>query len=176
LLSARVSLWVLWRPAPGLLLRPWGDRPLSEATVNWVPSNEPTRTQQEELSSLRGRKRQGSNPNLQNLPNGHRRVPIRDFRPSPSSHPRWPSRHNSPSPLRYRARARRVTAEQEAAIRALAGTNSLRSLAADFGVSHESIRAILCQNRKLERLCTVAVPYRAQRTRGTMARLQAPLL
>jgi DeoR/GlpR family transcriptional regulator of sugar metabolism len=30
-------------------------------------------------------------------------------------------------------------------IRALAGTRSLRALAADFGVSHETIRAVLRQ-------------------------------
>ncbi len=40
-------------------------------------------------------------------------------------------------------RARKLTPEQEKAIRALAGTGSLRSLAADFGVSHETVRAAL---------------------------------
>ena len=40
-------------------------------------------------------------------------------------------------------RRRRLTAEQESAIRALAGTRSLRSLAADFGVSHETVRGVL---------------------------------
>jgi hypothetical protein len=46
--------------------------------------------------------------------------------------------------VRYRARARRLTPEQEASIRALAATKSLRELAAEFGVSHETIRSILC--------------------------------
>ena len=43
---------------------------------------------------------------------------------------------------------RKLTVEQHAAIRALAATKSLRSLAADFGVSHETIRAVLlrCAN------------------------------
>jgi hypothetical protein len=44
----------------------------------------------------------------------------------------------------YRARrARGLTLAQEAEIRMLAGTRSLRSLAADFGVSHETVRAVL---------------------------------
>ena len=38
---------------------------------------------------------------------------------------------------------RKLTAEQEAAIRALVATKSLRSLADEFGVSHETIRAVL---------------------------------
>lgn len=47
---------------------------------------------------------------------------------------------------RYQApRCRVLTEEQEAAIRALASSRSLRSLAADFGVSHETVRAILQQ-------------------------------
>jgi hypothetical protein len=62
---------------------------------------------------------------------------------------RWPSRspHDAGSPRRYRLRARRLTIADESAIRALAETNSLRSLAADFGVSHETVRAILRQSR-----------------------------
>jgi hypothetical protein len=44
-------------------------------------------------------------------------------------------------------RARRLTTADEAAIRALAATKSLRSLAADFGVSHETVRAILRETR-----------------------------
>jgi hypothetical protein len=48
---------------------------------------------------------------------------------------------------RSRARARKLTAHQESAIRVLAGTRSLRSLAADFGVSYEAIRAVLRQVR-----------------------------
>jgi hypothetical protein len=36
-----------------------------------------------------------------------------------------------------------LTAEQESTIHALAGTSSLRSIAAEFGVSHETIRAVL---------------------------------
>ena len=40
-------------------------------------------------------------------------------------------------------RRRKLSAGQQAAIRALAPTRSLRELAAEFGVSHETIRAIL---------------------------------
>jgi len=38
-----------------------------------------------------------------------------------------------------------LTADQESAIRSLAATKSLRSLAADFGVSHETVRSVLRQ-------------------------------
>ena len=47
---------------------------------------------------------------------------------------RWASYHTP--------RRRKLTAEQEAAIRAEAGNRSLRELAADFGVSHETVRAV----------------------------------
>ena len=40
-------------------------------------------------------------------------------------------------------RRRKLTADQEAGIRAAAGNRSLRSLAADVGVSHETVRAVL---------------------------------
>jgi DNA-binding NarL/FixJ family response regulator len=41
-------------------------------------------------------------------------------------------------------RRRKLTAEQEVAIRALAATKSLRSLADEFGVSHETVRKVVC--------------------------------
>ena len=47
------------------------------------------------------------------------------------------------APRRYRSRPRKLTTEQEAQIRTLAGRRSLRALAGRFGVSHETIRAIL---------------------------------
>jgi transposase len=40
-------------------------------------------------------------------------------------------------------RRRKLTAEQEAAIRALVATKSLRSLADEFGVSHETVRKVV---------------------------------
>jgi hypothetical protein len=40
-------------------------------------------------------------------------------------------------------RDRKLASDQVATIRALAGTKSLRSLAADFNVSHETIRTAL---------------------------------
>ena len=43
-------------------------------------------------------------------------------------------------------RRRTLSSEQEAAIRALAATRSLRSLAAEFGVSHETVRAVLARS------------------------------
>ena len=44
-------------------------------------------------------------------------------------------------------RVRQVTTHQEATMRVLASTKSLRALAAQFGVSRETIRALLRQNR-----------------------------
>jgi hypothetical protein len=44
-------------------------------------------------------------------------------------------------------RARSLTPRQEAEVRALAATRSLRSLAADFGASHETVRAALRRAR-----------------------------
>ncbi|MDP9356798.1 MAG: hypothetical protein M3R02_16200 [Chloroflexota bacterium] len=41
------------------------------------------------------------------------------------------------------AQPRKLSLDQESAIRTLAQTKSLRSLAADFGVSHETVRAIV---------------------------------
>ncbi len=40
-------------------------------------------------------------------------------------------------------RRRKLSPEQAAAIRANAGNRSLRELAAEFGVSHETVRAVL---------------------------------
>ncbi|MDP9469351.1 MAG: hypothetical protein M3Q71_01610, partial [Chloroflexota bacterium] len=96
------------------------------------------------VMSLR-RKRRGSVQHLQNPPDRPVRVPVPDLRPATSSPPRWPARPrpNDPASRLYRARARRLTPQQEAAIRALAVTKSLRSLAAEFGVSHETIRAVV---------------------------------
>ncbi len=52
-------------------------------------------------------------------------------------------RPDDPAAHRYRARPRKLTPGQEAALRALAGTKSLRVLAAEFGVSYETVRAVL---------------------------------
>jgi hypothetical protein len=80
-------------------------------------------------------------------PEGRSRIPFPDLRTEPASDPRWPSRRDPTSPLRYRVRARRLTPEQESTIRALAGTRSLRSLAAQLGVSQETIRAVMRKDR-----------------------------
>ena len=40
-------------------------------------------------------------------------------------------------------RKRKLSSEQVGAIRAYAATKSLRSLAADFGVSHETVRSVI---------------------------------
>jgi hypothetical protein len=85
------------------------------------------------------------------FPDGRRRIPFPDLRTEPTPNPRWPSRRDAAEPLRYRARARKLTPDQEASIRALAGIRTLRSLAAEFGVSHETIRTALRQNRAATR-------------------------
>jgi hypothetical protein len=86
------------------------------------------------------------------LPDGRCRIPFPDLRTETTPNVRWLPRRqprgNVSTCPRYRARARKLTAQQEAAIRALAGSRSLRSLAADFGVSCETIRAVV----RLERL------------------------
>ena len=82
------------------------------------------------------------------LPEGRSRIPFPDLRTEPAAHPRWPSRWDAPSHPRYRARARKLTAEQETTIRALSRSRSLHSLATDFGVSHETIRAAVRHERR----------------------------
>ena len=42
-------------------------------------------------------------------------------------------------------RRRKLSPEQVAAIRCEASNRALRELAAEFGVSHETIRTVLCQ-------------------------------
>ena len=57
-----------------------------------------------------------------------------------------PSRHVSGRSKRasyHVPRQRKLSPEQEAAIRAEAGNRSLRELAAEFGVSHETVRSVL---------------------------------
>jgi hypothetical protein len=73
----------------------------------------------------------------------HSRIPFPDLRTESTPSPRWPSRRDTASHPRYRYRARKLSADQESTIRALAATRSLRALAAEFGVSHETIRAVL---------------------------------
>ena len=65
-----------------------------------------------------------------------RRVSVPDLRPV---------RRRTPcgSGARYSERSRRLPPEQESAIRALGATGSLRSLAAEFGVGYETVRAVL---------------------------------
>ncbi len=65
-----------------------------------------------------------------------RRVAVPDFRSLPCRRP-------CGSGVRYSFRARKLTPGEESTIRALAATKSLRSLAADFGVSHETVRAVI---------------------------------
>ena len=75
-----------------------------------------------------------------------RRVLIPDFRPVlPPFIPRWPviSRSTNRSSPRSRSRARKLTPGKEQSIRALSGTKSLRALAAEFEVSHETVRSVL---------------------------------
>jgi hypothetical protein len=72
-----------------------------------------------------------------------RRIAVSDLRTKPARDIRWPSRRDAATPARYCARTRKLTSDQESTIRVLAATRSLRSLAADFGVSHETIRSVI---------------------------------
>jgi len=65
-----------------------------------------------------------------------RRVVIPDLRPRCL-------RVGCESALRHAWRARKLSPAQEAEIRTLAGTKSLRSLADDFGISQEIVRSVL---------------------------------
>ena len=64
-----------------------------------------------------------------------RRVVVPDLRPR--------SRRRCGSGVRYSLRAGKLTPAEETSVRALAGSRSLRALAAEFGVSHETVRAVL---------------------------------
>lgn len=63
-------------------------------------------------------------------------MPIPDLRP-------LARRGRGGSGTRYSLRARKLSPAAELAIRALSATKSLRALAAEFGVSHETVRSIL---------------------------------
>ncbi len=100
-----------------------------------------SRSWQGTVLRLRSRKRWGSVRHLQNL---CRRVPVCDLtrfvQPLAGD-----ASKEQPAPFakRHHLRPRKLTPEQEAVIRALAATRSLRSLAAEFGVSHETVRSVL---------------------------------
>jgi DNA invertase Pin-like site-specific DNA recombinase len=47
------------------------------------------------------------------------------------------------SPSAPKRRVRKLTSDQRADVRRLASTQSLRELASNFGVSHETIRSVL---------------------------------
>jgi DNA-binding CsgD family transcriptional regulator len=70
---------------------------------------------------------------------------VPDFRTGSVYSPRWPtnSPRNAPCPRRYTHRHGKLTPTEESILCAFAGTKSLRSLAADFGVSHETVRRII---------------------------------
>jgi hypothetical protein len=70
------------------------------------------------------------------FPRSRVRIPFPDLRPRRE-------RVACGSGKRYRYRARNLTPAEEATMRTLAGTKSLRALAAEFGVSHETIRSVL---------------------------------
>ena len=72
------------------------------------------------------------------------RIVVPDFRPASAYGPQCSatSQRDESTARRYACRPRKPTPEQEAAIRSRAETMSLRSLAAEFGVSHETVRAV----------------------------------
>lgn len=56
--------------------------------------------------------------------------------------PRWAAGRSERAEYQV-PRRRKLSAEQEAGIRIDAGNRTLRKLATEFGVSHETIRAVL---------------------------------
>jgi len=73
------------------------------------------------------------------------RFPVPDLRLSAVTEQpfRVPTPLDCAASRRYQHRPRKLTSVDDAEIRALAATKSLRSLAADFGVSHETIRSFI---------------------------------
>jgi hypothetical protein len=134
-------LWVLGQPSARLLVCGEGDRPESGVGGNRDPSRESDRTETTVKFERAEAVWIGSTSSIP--PERRCRIPFPDLRTEPTPDRRWSSRRDSSTPLSYRARARKLTAEQEAAIRALAGTKTHRSLTVEFGVSHESVRATL---------------------------------
>ena len=80
------------------------------------------------------RKRRGSDARLRHLPPGS--VAIAGAPPRRLSGRSKRAAYHTP-------RRRKLSPDQEAAIRRLAAAKSLRELAAEFGVSHETVRAVL---------------------------------
>ena len=83
---------------------------------------------------LHRRKRRGSDARMRHVPCGS--VVIAEAPPRRVSGPSKRAAYHAP-------RRRKLSPEQEAAIWANAGTRSLRELAAEFGISHETVRAVL---------------------------------
>ena len=73
------------------------------------------------------------------------RLAVPDLRHASPFAKAWPacSPNDAPAARRQRQRAWKLTPAQETTIRALAGKMSLRSLAAEFAVSHETVRRVL---------------------------------
>ena len=131
----------------GTTATPAGPAPAPREVIGRYQKRQSTGTQAEGKSiefvksEIAGSMR--SNQHLQNLPSGHRRLPVLDFRRSPTTTPLWLPRPDISAPARYRARPGKLTADQEASIRILAATKSLRRLGAEFSISHETIRGVL---------------------------------
>jgi hypothetical protein len=101
-----------------------------EAVVNWAPKKT---IAAQSLSSLRWGKQRGSDSHIRHVLDG---TVIAEALPRHVSGRSKRASYRSP-------RRRKLAPEQEAAIRASIGDCSLRSLAADFGVSHQTVRATL---------------------------------
>ncbi len=90
---------------------------------------------------MKWRKRRGSVSHLRHVPDGTVVIAV-----APERHPVGKSQREGYQQLR----PRKLSPDQEAAIRRLAAIKSLRELAAAFGVSHETIRTV--QRRELPTL------------------------
>ena len=82
---------------------------------------------------------------------GRVRIPVPDLWSAVAPPPRRlsPARRDDHA-LRYRVALRRkLTPAQDANLRALTGTKSLRAIAADFGVSLETVRVVCHRSRRV---------------------------
>jgi hypothetical protein len=123
---------------------PMADPPLGEDQDNLDQRQESTQGQKEQTDQLattarlRWRKRQGSVSSRRHDTPGTEPIDIAAAAPRRVSGQSKRTAYHAP-------RRRKLSSEQEAAIRSEASNRSLRDLVTVFGVSHETIRSVLHQ-------------------------------
>jgi DNA-binding CsgD family transcriptional regulator len=128
------------RPAAAFVVQP-GFAPFFHATKDEPAfigtNNDDTDSPVSSSEVMKGRKRRGAHQHHQNLFERSVRIPIPDFRPD---RPVTYTPRNGTASQRYRSRPSKLTPVQVTAIRALAHSQTLRAIAGEFGVSHETVR------------------------------------